>query len=269
MKTSFPIYQVDAFTNTKFKGNPAAVVPLKHWLPDDMMQQIAMENNLAETAFFVPLIPYDNNGAGYHIRWFTPELEIDLCGHATVAAAFIIDTILSTGEKEIIFNTQRAGQLKVTAEKGWYLLDFPSRMPQPCEVPGNLLPALGIARAVEVLKSRDYFVVLEDEAAVLQVKPDMKALLNIDATGVIVTARGNSVDAVSRFFAPGAGIDEDPVTGSAHCSIVPYWSKVLGKKQLACRQVSRRGGELICEDRGERVIIGGQAVLFLKGELFI
>jgi PhzF family phenazine biosynthesis protein len=266
---TYPIYQVDAFTNRLFHGNPAAVVPLKHWLPDATMQRIAMENNLAETAFFVPLIPYDNNGAGYHIRWFTPELEIDLCGHATVATASVISQVLKTGEEEIIFNTQRAGQLKVTVNDDWYLLDFPSRMPEAVEYPDALLQALGVTDVAEVLKSRDYFVVLKDEAAVRDCRPDMRALKELDTLGIIITAKGENVDAVSRFFAPGAGVDEDPVTGSSHCNLIPYWSKVLGKKDLVFRQISARGGELVCENRGDRVIIGGQAVLYLKGEIMV
>ncbi len=266
---TFPIYQVDAFSNELFKGNPAAVMPLKEWLPEEMMQKIAMENNLAETAFFVPLYPGDSGGADYHIRWFTPALEIDLCGHATVAAAFVIDKMLKTGEKKIVFSTERAGLLQVEVQENWYLLDFPSRMPEPIIAPALLYKALGIDDAAAVLLSRDYFVVLEDEEAVQHIKPDMTLLKQLDGTGVIVTARGEVADAVSRCFYPKAGIDEDPVTGSAHCNVVPYWSRQLGKTQLVCRQISSRGGELVCEYRGERVILGGQAVLFMKGEVHL
>lgn len=266
---NLPIYQVDAFTNEVFRGNPAAVMPLKEWIPEDLMQQIAMENNLAETAFFVPLYPGDSGGADYHIRWFTPTLEIDLCGHATVAAAFVISECLKTEEKKIRFSTEKVGILEVTVEEDWYLLDFPSRMPEPVAEPALLYKALGIDHIKEVLVSRDYFVVLENEAAVRDLKPDFSLLKQLDRMGVIVTAKGDVADAVSRCFYPKAGIDEDPVTGSAHCNVVPYWSRQLGKKQLVCRQISSRGGELVCEDRGERVILGGQAVLFMKGEVHL
>ncbi|HSC53527.1 MAG TPA: PhzF family phenazine biosynthesis protein [Phnomibacter sp.] len=264
------IYQVDAFTSEIFKGNPAAVVPLKEWLPDAVMQQIAMENNVAETAFFVPLYPgIKGDGADYHIRWFTPSIEIDLCGHATVATAFVISTILETEETEIIFSTQTAGNLVVEVKEDWYLLNFPARMPQQVEVPEMLYKALDGTKPVEVLKSRDYFVVLENEAAVKNVQPDFALLKQLDGTGLIVTAKGDSADAVSRCFFPKAGIDEDPVTGSAHCSVVPYWSAKFNKTALVCLQVSARGGELVCEHRGERVILGGKAVLYLKGEIYL
>ncbi|MCU0335992.1 MAG: PhzF family phenazine biosynthesis protein [Chitinophagaceae bacterium] len=266
---TLPIYQVDAFTNEVFKGNPAAVVPLRSWLPVETMQQLAMENNLAETVFFVPLPPDNDAGAHFHIRWFTPTLEIDLCGHATVAAAFVISKLLELGEDRLIFSTEKVGNLEVTVDGDWYLLDFPSRMPQPAEAPAVLLQALGHPAVVEVLKSRDYFVVLKDEASVAAVQPDMSLLKQLDGTGVIVTAPGDVADAVTRCFFPKAGVDEDPVTGSAHCNVVPYWSQRLGKKQLACRQISARGGVLVCEDRGERVILGGQAVLYMKGEFYL
>lgn len=263
------IYQVDAFTDELFKGNPAAIVPLKQWLPDDVMQRIAMENNLAETAFFVPLYPAAHGGADYHIRWFTPSLEIDLCGHATVATAFVIDKMLKTGEKHITFSTQTAGHLEVNIQDDWYLLDFPARMPEPVVAPSLLYKALGVSNIVDTLKSRDYFVVLENEEAVREVKPDMTLMKQLDTTGVIVTAKGDNADAVSRCFYPKAGVDEDPVTGSAHCNVVPYWSQQLNKTQLVCRQISARGGELVCEHRGDRVILGGKAVLYMKGEIYL
>lgn len=263
------VYHVDAFTNELFRGNPAAVVPLREWISEDLMQQIAMENNLSETAFFVPLYPGDSGGADYHIRWFTPSLEIDLCGHATVAAAYVISECLKTGEKKIKFSTEKVGMLEVTVEEGWYLLDFPARMPEPVTAPALLYKALGVDAMEEVLISRDYFVVLDSEEAVRNLKPDMTLMRQLDAMGVVVTAKGDLVDAVSRCFYPKAGVDEDPVTGSAHCNVVPYWSRKLGKKQLVCRQISARGGELVCEDRGDRVVLGGQAILYMKGELFV
>lgn len=266
------IYQVDAFAEGIFKGNPAAVIPLKDWLPDNLMQQIAMENNLAETVFFVPLTPEQMavTGADYHIRWFTPQSEVDLCGHATLASAMVIDKVLhlDTRFHKISFITEKAGLLNVGVDNGWYTLDFPARMPEPCETPPGLLEALGVKEAERVLRSRDYFVVLQDESAVRALKPDFSALSKLDGFGIIVTARGNTVDAVSRCFFPKAGVNEDPVTGSAHCSIVPYWSQRLEKDDLVCRQVSERGGSLICLNKGDRVLMSGQCILFMEGVIY-
>lgn len=256
------IYQVDAFADTLFAGNPAAVVPLDNWLDAELMQQIAMENNLAETAFFV------KGNDGYHIRWFTPEYEIDLCGHATLASAYVIKTFLEPHVPEIHFTTQKAGVLKTTAKDGVYTLNFPARMPVAAEPPQNLLECLGVTNAVDVLRSRDYFVVLPDEDAVKNVAPDYGLMKKLDAVGVIVTAKGQSADVVSRCFYPGAGIPEDPVTGSAHCNIVPYWSGKLGKTKLFCKQLSPRGGNLHCELSGDRVLMSGSCVLYLKGEIY-
>lgn len=253
------IYQVDAFAEKVFKGNPAAVVPLENWLDDDLMQQIAMENNLAETAYFV------KTEAGYHLRWFTPEYEIDLCGHATLASAYVIKNFIEPYVAEIHFSTQKAGVLKATAKDGMYTLDFPSRPPQPCEVPDGLFKSLGISNAVEVLRSRDYFVVLPDEDAVRNVEPDYTLMKEVDTVGVIVTAKAHDADVVSRCFYPGAGVPEDPVTGSAHCNVVPYWADKLGKTKLFCRQVSSRGGDLHCELEGDRVLMRGKCVLYLQG----
>ena len=247
------IYQVDAFTETIFGGNPAAVIPLNNWLDETLMQQIAMENNLSETAFIV------KEDEAYHVRWFTPEYEIDLCGHATLASAYVIKNFLEPHIQEITFSTQKAGELKASAKEGLYTLNFPSRMPEPCEAPETLLPSLGISTAVEVLRSRDYFVVLPNEEAVQNVEPDFALMSELDAIGVIVTAKGHEADAVSRCFYPGAGIPEDPVTGSAHCNIVPYWSEKLGKKKLFCQQLSSRGGDLQCELAGDRVVQEGGA----------
>jgi PhzF family phenazine biosynthesis protein len=255
------IYQVDAFAEKAFQGNPAAVVPLENWIEDDLMQKIAMENNLSETAFFV------KTDSGFHIRWFTPEYEIDLCGHATLASAYIIKNFIEPHLVEMNFTTQKAGPLRAIAKDGMYTLDFPSRMPQPCTAPDQLLKSLNITTAVEVLKSRDYFVVLPNEEAVRNTQPDFTLMKELDAIGVIVTAKGHTADAVSRCFYPGLGIQEDPVTGSAHCNIVPYWSEKLNKTKLFCKQLSQRGGDLHCELQNDRVLMSGKCVLFLQGEI--
>lgn len=255
------IYQIDAFAEKVFTGNPAAVVPLEDWLEDEWMQKIAMENNLSETAFFV------KTDRGFHIRWFTPTFEIDLCGHATLASAYVIKNFIEPHLAEIHFTTGKAGPLSAMAREGMYTLDFPSRMPQPCKTPDKLLKSLNITTAVEVLKSRDYFVVLPNEGAVKNTEPDFTLMKELDSVGVIVTAKGQTADVVSRCFYPGAGIPEDPVTGSAHCNIVPYWSDKLGKTKLFCRQLSQRGGELHCELEGDRVLMSGKCVLFLEGEI--
>ncbi|MCJ8211112.1 PhzF family phenazine biosynthesis protein [Mucilaginibacter sp. RS28] len=257
------IYQADAFTNKLFGGNPAAVCPLNEWLPDETMQKIAAENNLAETAFFVP------TSEGYHLRWFTPELEIDLCGHATLATAHIIFTQLGYAENEILFSTQNAGVLKVSNQGDKYTLDFPSRPPYPAELPAALIEALGGKAPQHILRSRDFFLVYEDEQDILDIQPDFAALAKVDAIGIIVTAPGNTVDFVSRFFAPAAGVAEDPVTGSAHCNLIPYWAEKLGKNQLHAYQLSARKGELWCELKGDRVLMSGEAVTYLKGEIYI
>jgi PhzF family phenazine biosynthesis protein len=258
----YDIYQIDAFASTPFTGNPAAVVPLEKWLPDDVMLSIAMENNLAETAYFVP------NGNGYDLRWFTPSVEMDLCGHATLASAYLIFEVLGTKETVLRFQT-RSGELTVEKKDGKYVLDFPSRPGVLAEAPAGLIEALGGAEPKEIYKSRDYMLVYESEADVLAIKPDFNSLMKIDTHAVIVTAKGDSSDFVSRFFAPEVGVPEDPVTGSAHCTLIPYWAEKLGKNELHARQVSQRGGELFCELRGDRVKIGGDAVLYLKGEIYV
>jgi PhzF family phenazine biosynthesis protein len=255
------IYQVDAFAEKVFEGNPAAVVPLQNWLEEDMMQKIALENNLSETAYLV------KTEVGYHIRWFTPEYEIDLCGHATLASAYIIKNFLEPYKAEINFTTQKVGILKASAKDGIYTLDFPARMPQPCPVPDQLLKSLGVSTVVEVLRSRDYFVVVPDEEAVKNAEPDYTLMKELDTIGVIITAKGQTADVVSRCFYPGAGIPEDPVTGSAHCNIVPYWSEKLNKNKLLCKQLSPRGGELWCELKGDRVLMSGKCILYLTGEI--
>ncbi|CAF3719616.1 unnamed protein product [Rotaria sp. Silwood1] len=264
---SFESDEVDAFTDKLFGGNPAAVCPLDKWLPDSLMQQIAAENNLAETAFFVP----NSNNDGYELRWFTPELEMDLCGHATLAAAHIIFTEMSSMNAEINFLTKKAGELRVIRQKedALYTLDFPARPAAKVDLPDGLLSALcSNVTPIEVYKARDHMLVYEKEADVKQLSPDFMALVKIDSVfGVIATAPGDEVDFVSRFFAPSAGVPEDPVTGSAHCSLIPYWGERLGKNQLHAYQISARKGELWCENQGDRVLMSGKAVTYLKGEI--
>lgn len=258
-----PIYQADAFTDQLFGGNPAAIVPLKEWLPVPEMQKIAAENNLAETAFFVP------QGENFELRWFTPELEIDLCGHATLATAHILFTELNYSKDTIHFHTLKAGTLTVTRKDELYVLDFPARPAIACEIPSGLLAAIGGKPPIEVLSSRDHMLVYETEADVLALKPDFAALAKIDLMGIIVTAKGDHCDFVSRFFIPAAGINEDPVTGSAHCNLIPYWANKLGKNELHAFQVSHRRGELWCELKGDRVLMAGKAVTYLKGEIYV
>jgi PhzF family phenazine biosynthesis protein len=259
-----PMYQVDAFAGQVFSGNPAAICPLESWLPDAQMQSIAAENNLAETAFFV------RNGKGYKLRWFTPGVEVDLCGHATLATASVILNDLTPGERSVSFET-KSGTLTVTRDGDLYAMDFPSRPPAPCaDVFPALVPALGGAPEV-VLAARDYFVVYRSEEELRALKPDMRALMTMDRFAVIATAPGESgdFDFVSRFFAPAKGVPEDAVTGSSHCSLIPYWSQRLGKTKLHAFQASPRGGELWCEDRGGRVTISGRAVRFFEGNIFL
>lgn len=256
-----PIYQIDAFADAVFKGNPAAVMPLESWLPDDVMQKIAAENNLAETAFFVP------EGKGFRLRWFTPEVEVDLCGHATLASSWVIFNRLDTMRRSIDFFT-KSGTLTVTRDDGSerLALNFPARPATPVEPGDGLIEAMG-AVPKEVLAARDYLLVYDDAATVRALKPDMSGLMKIDKFAVIVTAQGDQpgIDCVSRFFAPAKGIPEDPVTGSAHCSIVPYWAKRLGKTELVAYQASARGGTLHCRLDGDRVFMAGTAKPFLEG----
>lgn len=258
-----PLYQVDAFAARPFTGNPAAVVPLERWLPDALLQSIALENNLSETAFLVPV------GEDWELRWFTPEVEIDLCGHATIASAFVIATILKPGTDRMIFHTRKAGALSVTRAGGLYTLDFPSRPPGPVAVPPTLVAALGPTPPREVLTARDFLVVYDDAATVMGLTPDFGALAKLDRMAIVTAPGRDGVDFVSRFFAPAKGVPEDPVTGSAHCTLIPYWAARLGKTDLKARQVSRRGGDLVCGLRGDRVLIGGEAVLFLEGTIIL
>lgn len=256
------IYQVDAFAKEVFKGNPAAVCPLDEWIDENLMQKIALENNLAETAFFV------KKDAVYEIRWFTPLAEIDLCGHATVASAFVIFEVLKAEVSLVRFHSHKSGELSVEKNGDVLTLDFPSRPVSETEIPEGLIEAIG-KQPKEVLKARDYFLVYETEQEIADIAPNFSRLLEIPTHAVIVTAKGDSADFVSRFFAPEVGIFEDPVTGSAHCNLIPYWAEKLGKTEMFAKQISQRGGELFCKLEGDRVKIGGNAVLYLKGEIYV
>jgi len=257
-----PLYQVDAFASQAFRGNPAAICPLERWLKDETLQAIAAENNLAETAYYV------REDGRYRLRWFTPTVEMDLCGHATLATAYVIlELRKEIPSSQIVFDSL-SGELTVTREGDRYVLDFPSRPPLECPDDAGLFEALG-ARPAEFLRTGDCFCVFETEDQIRSLKPDMGKLATVDCRGVIVTAPGKDCDFVSRFFGPRAGIPEDPVTGSAHTTLIPYWSGKLEKKTLFARQISQRGGELWCEDRGERVGIGGRAVKYLEGRITI
>lgn len=254
-----PIYQVDAFTSQVFSGNPAAVCLLENWLDDSLLQAIAAENNLSETAFLV------RSKDGFDLRWFTPLVEVDLCGHATLASACVLFDCKNWPDESIRFQTRKSGQLAVTKHNGFLEMDFPKRPPVPMELPEGLTEALGI-RPKEVLGSEeDLLVVLEREQSVRDLIPDISGLARMKHRGIIVTARGQQCDFVSRFFAPRFGIPEDPVTGSAHCVLIPYWAEILAKQKLHAFQVSKRGGELFCSNHGKRVHIAGRAVLFLEG----
>ena len=255
-----PYYQVDAFTARTFGGNPAGVCVLESWLPDDILQRIAAENNLSETAFFT----HEADGS-YHLRWFTPILEVDLCGHATLASAHVLFAELGCKQRCIRFHT-RSGWVTAERKEGIIELDFPSWPPAPCVVPEELLRGLG-RKPREVLKANNFLAVYESPAEIAALTPDMALLARLDCLGVIVTAQGGDADFVSRFFAPRAGVPEDPVTGSAHCTLIPFWAERLGKTELLARQISRRGGELFCRLAGERVGIGGRAVVYCRGEL--
>jgi len=256
-----PCFKVDAFTGEIFHGNPAAVCPLEKWLPDATLQNIAAENNLSETAFFVA------HGNEYELRWFTPTVEVDLCGHATLAAAFVLFTEHKFSGGEIRFHS-RSGILTVTRGGEVLTLDFPSRPPEMCVAPEALIRGLGRTTA-QVFKARDFMAVFKSVDDVKNLQPNFAALKTLDCLGITATAKGDDCDFVSRFFAPAAGIDEDPVTGSAHCTLIPFWAGQLKKNKMFARQISRRGGELYCELAGDRVRIGGKAVLFLRGEISI
>ena len=257
-------YQVDAFTREVFRGNPAAVCPLEQWLPDDLMQKVALENNLSETAFFVPRAV----SGEYDLRWFTPAAEVDLCGHATVASAWVVMNRLAPATERIVFHS-RSGPLVVTRKQDLYALDFPARPPRRVKASEELIRALG-HEPDEVWEARDLMCVFSNEAQVRNLAPDMTRVAALETFAVIVTAPGlEGVDFVSRFFAPAKGVPEDPVTGSAHCTLIPYWAGVLGKETLNALQVSARGGELLCELRGDRVTIAGAAALYATGTMHL
>ena len=251
------LYQVDAFTRRTFGGNPAAVCPLEKWLPDALMQSIATENNLSETAFFVP------RGEEYELRWFTPAAEIDLAGHPTLATAWAIHNHLGVQRDPLVFHTKIGDRLVVTREGDRLAMDFPARPPKPRPI-GDVAAALR-AKPLEVSAARDGFAVFAAEGDVRALKPDFAKVEALDCVGLIATAPGKDCDFVSRYFAPKHNIPEDPVTGSAHCTLIPYWAQRLGKADMFARQVSARGGEIWCRHRGERVTIAGQCAPYLEG----
>jgi len=261
-----PIYQVDAFTDTVFKGNPAAVCLLEEFLPDEIMLNIASENNLPETAFIV------NKGNKYLIRWFTPNYEIDLCGHATLASAYVVLNFIEFGSNKVTFFSELSGELTVNKNNELFSMNFPSRPAKKIVEPNGLIEALG-KPCRDILASRDVLVVYDKEEAIINLTPDFRNLSLENHLGIIVTApsseKRKSVDFVSRFFDPHVEIPEDPVTGSAHCTLIPYWAEKLGKCKLVAEQLSSRGGKLFCEYNNDRVIISGQAICYLKGEILV
>lgn len=257
MKIKF--YQIDAFTDQVFSGNPAAVCPLDEWIDEDTMQNIAMENNLSDTAFFV------KKGSEFEIRWFTPESEIDLCGHATLASAYVIFNNLSYDKDEINFK-YGGGKLTVSRNNGMLEMRFPANPPVPVDTPSGLIEAIRL-RPVEILKARDYILVYSNEEEIKKIQPDFRKLKTFDVTGFVVTAPGKEVDFVSRVFSPKMGIDEDPVTGSTHTEIIPYWAGKLNKRNMTALQLSRRGGKLLCKYEDDSVRISGNAIPFLVGEI--
>ena len=259
-----PVFHVDAFASKPFAGNPAAVCPLAGWLDDGLLQAVAAENNLSETAFFVPA------GDHYELRWFTPRCEAKLCGHATLASAFVVLQILDTGCASVRFETRFSGALTVFRDGDLLAMDFPALPPWiSAASPAVLIEGLGRVPAAVVQIEDNYFAIYEAEEHVRLIRPDFRLLEKLHPAGVAITAPGDDADFVSRYFAPSYGIPEDPVTGSTHCSLAPYWAQRLGKTSLHARQVSERGGEMWCEVRSARVILKGNAVLTLRGELMI
>lgn len=255
-------YQIDAFTDTLFSGNPACVVPLSQWPSDELLLKIAKENAVAETAFFV------DKGFKIHLRWFTPEMEMDLCGHATLATAHALKQIRNYSRKKIVFETL-SGDLEVLVKDSRYILNFPSRKPELSSLPDLLKKAINIM-PTSVVKARDYVLVYSSEDDIRNIKIDRQFFdqLQLGTGGVIFTAKAKEYDFVSRFFTPGASVFEDPVTGSAHCSLIPYWSEKLGKQKMTAKQISERGGTLFCENKGERVLVGGNARVYSIGKLW-
>lgn len=257
------IYQVDAFTDCVFKGNPAAVCPLKEWLPDDLLLKIALENNLSETAFYV------SKENKYEIRWFTPTVEVDLCGHATLATAFVLFTQEGFNKNVIEFYSPRSGNLSVAVEESNFVLDFPVDIPQEV-ILSDEFKSLTDKTPITVYKGRtDYMLLFEKQEDIQKLKPNLPLIKKIEARGIIVTAPGLEHDFVSRFFAPAVGVNEDPVCGSAHTTLTPFWAEKLNKKQLSAFQLSERTGSIKCTLLNERVKLSGQAVLYLKGEIYV
>ena len=258
------IFHVNAFSASPFAGNPAAVCPLAHWLDDGLLRSVAAENNLSETAYLVPA------GENYELRWFTPRCEARLCGHATLATGLVVMQILAPGRQSVRFETRFSGALTVYRDADLFTMDFPSLPPWPCgNPPEALIQGLGKAPAEVVQIEDNYFAVYENEEDVRSIRPDLRLLEKLHPAGVAITAPGEDADFVSRYFVPSYGIPEDPVTGSTHCSLAPHWARRLGRKSLHARQVSERGGELWCEVKDERVILKGNAMLTLSGELLI
>ena len=254
------IYQVDAFTNQLFGGNPAAICPLTKWLPTETMQKIALENNLSETAFILP------EGDGYHIRWFTPAIEVDLCGHATLATAHALYAEMGYEGEQVVFNS-RSGLLTVSKTGDLYTMNFPTDELKVVPIPNEITTAL-VIQPMEVFRGKDdYLAIFDNQSTIENFTPDFKILGQLKARGIIASAKGDALDFISRCFFPAAGIDEDPVTGSAHTTMTPYWAKKLNKTKLSARQLSARGGVLECEHLGDRVNISGQAVTYLRGTI--
>ncbi|MBF0432545.1 MAG: PhzF family phenazine biosynthesis protein [Fibrobacteria bacterium] len=254
-----PFYQIDTFTDEMFKGNAAGVCPLEQWISDKLMLKISAENNLSETAFFV------KENHTYHIRWFTPTTEVDLCGHATLASAYVLFNHLEYAHNKVIF-ASKSGTLTIKRQNDLLQLDFPSQPPTPSKKPAFLFEGLG-KNPQEILRAVDYIVIYKDESDIVSLNPDFNILNKIETRGICVTAPGKNSDFVSRFFAPRYGINEDPVTGSTHCALIPYWAKKLNKNKLKAKQLSKRGGTLYCELNNDRVLISGKATTYLIGEL--
>ena len=257
------IYQVDAFTDKLFSGNPAAVCPLEKWLDNETMQNIATENNLAETAFYV------KNGDQYEIRWFTPAVEVDLCGHATLAAAFVLFNHENHSGNEIQFYSHRSGPLTVTKNNPYLTLNFPTDTLVSVELTNSITDGFNIKPRLAFKGKTDYLLIYDSENEIRSLKPDLTTISKLDVRGIIVSSKGEKTDFVSRFFAPQVGVNEDPVTGSAHTTLTPYWSEILNKKELTAMQLSKRTGFLICKNLNERVEISGQCKLYLSGEIYI
>lgn len=257
------IYQIDAFTGAVFKGNPAAVCPLEEWLPDEMLQNIAAENNLAETAYYV------RRDDSFEIRWFTPTVEVDLCGHATLASAYVVRNFENHQDKMIQFYSPRSGSLPVTIKQDNFILNFPTDQISEVDLTPELIATTNKIPMAAYKGKTDYMLVFENQEDILNTRPNLTQIANLSARGIIVTAKGDHCDFVSRFFAPASGVNEDPVTGSAHTTLTPYWAKRLGKNELKAIQISSRSGKLECRLLDERVEIAGEAVLYMKGEIYI